>query len=244
MNGDRGAHSLADRILESPITWLITAINLGVFLIAYLHDGRSKEGLSVETLHAYGGAWRYSVQGGEYWRLLTAIFLHGGWIHLIVNTVFLFGWCADLERTVGSIWFSVAYFTTGIAASAVSVIAHPVLSVGASGAGFGIVAATLSVLYRRAGSWEDFIASPGVRRILGFTVIFLVVGFTMMRHVVDNYAHLGGFALGVPCGLILESRRGRSRPLWIAGVVAYMVAVTGLVVVACIPGLGFGRPGE
>ena len=236
----RGGHSLADWILESPITWLFTAINLGVFIIAYLHDGGAREGLTWETLVSYGGSLRSRVWGGDYWRLLTAVFLHGGWIHLIVNTVFLFGWCADVERTVGSVWFSFAYLTTGIGASAVSIIAHPVLSVGASGAGFGIIAVTLAILYRRAGSWEAFISSPGIRRILGMTVILVVIGFTMLSHILDNYAHLGGFALGVPCGLLLESRRGRNRPLWIAGLVAYIGVVTGLVVLACIPGLGFG----
>jgi rhomboid protease GluP len=244
MSGARWGRFLADRILESPITWLITAINLGVFIIAYVHDGGRGEGLSWETLLSYGGCRRYNVQGGDYWRLLTAIFLHGGWLHLIVNTIFLFGWLADLERTVGSVWFSFAYVSTGIAASAVSVLSHPILSVGASGAGFGIVAVTLSMLYRRAGSWEAFISSPGVRRVVGFTAILLIVGFTMLSHMLDNYAHLGGFVLGIPCGLILESRRGRSRPLWIAAIVAYMVVVTGLVVVACIPGMGFGHPGD
>lgn len=244
MSGARGARSLADWILETPITWLFTAINLGVFIIAYLHDGGAREGLTWDTLVSYGGSSRSRVWSGDYWRLLTAVFLHGGWIHLLVNTVFLFGWCADVERTVGSLWFSFAYMTTGIGASAVSIIARPTLSVGASGAGFGIVAVTLAILYRRAGSWEGFISSPGVRRILGMSVILLVVGFTMLPQTLDNYAHLGGFALGIPCGLLLESRRGRRRPLWIAGVVAYMVVWVGLIVVACIPGFGFGRPGE
>jgi len=244
MSGARGGHFLADRILETPVTWLFTAINLGVFAAAYFHEGRFKEGLEWETLQAYGACSRYHVWGGDYWRLLTAVFIHGGVLHLLMNSFFLFSWCSDLERTVGSAWFAFAYVTTGIAASAASVIAHPVLSVGASGAGFGIIGVTLSILYRRAGSWEAFMSSPGVRKVLGFTAIVLVVGFTMLPHVLDNYAHLGGFVMGLPCGLILESRRGRRRPIWIAGVVAYMVVWIGLVVVACIPGFGFGRPGE
>jgi rhomboid protease GluP len=235
-----GARGLVDRILETPITWLFTAINLGVFIIAYLHDGGAREGLSWETVVSYGGSMRSRVWSGDYWRLLTAIFLHGGWIHLILNTVFLFGWCADVERTVGSVWFSFAYLTTGIAASAVSIIARPATSVGASGAGFGIVAVTLAILYRRAGSWENFMSSSGARRILGMALILLVAGFAFLSHILDNYAHLGGFVFGIPCGLILENRRGRSRPLWIAGVVSYMVAWVGIVTVACIPGLGFG----
>jgi len=238
MSGGRGGHFLADRILESPITWLITAINLGVFATAYLHEGRFKEGLEWETLVAYGGSHRLLVKSGDYWRLLTAVFLHGGLLHLAINSIFLFGWCAGLERTVGSAWFAFAYVTTGIAASATSAIAHPVLSVGASGAGFGVVAATLSILYRRAGSWEAFISSPGVRKVLGFSVMVLVVGFTMLP-MLDNFAHLGGFVFGIPCGMILESRRGRRRPLWIASVVAYMVAWVGIVTVACLPGRAF-----
>jgi rhomboid protease GluP len=237
----RVGRSLADRILESPITWLITAINLGVFTIAWIQGEHRGESLSGETLLTYGAVGRHLVWDlGEYWRLLTAVFLHIGWIHLLWNTWGMFGWCADIERTVGSAWFAFAYVTTGVGASAVSVIGHSSFGAGASGAGFGMIAVILALLYRRAGSWEAFWSSSSIRSILINTGIWVAIGFAGLIRM-DNYAHLGGFALGIPCGLVLESRRGKNRPLWIAGVVAYMVVVIGLVVVACIPGLGFGH---
>lgn len=238
-----GPRNLADRILESPVTWLITAINFGVFTIAWIHQGDYRESLNSETVHTYGGVWRYSVWGGEYWRLLTAVFLHIGWIHLLWNSWILFSWCREIERTVGSAWFAFAYATTGIGASAVSVIGHPVLGAGASGAGFGMFAVVLSILYRRAGSWQAFIASPSAKQILGNVVLILVIGFVMLSGFMDNYAHLGGFILGIPCGLVLEARRGKNRTSWMVWLAAYMLLWLGVVVVACIPGLGFGRPG-
>ena len=235
----RGESSLADRILESPITWLFTAINLGVFTIAYLHGESQGERLSGETLLGYGAMERYHVWGGEYWRLLTAVFLHVGWIHLLWNTWALFSWCASIEKTVGSVWFAFAYITTGIGASAVSVLAHPAFGAGSSGAGFGMIAVILALLYRRAGSWEAFISNPAAKTMLVNTGIWVLIGFSGAIRM-DNYAHLGGFAFGIPCGLLLETRRGRSRGRWIAGLAAYIFVWLGVVVAACIPGLGFG----
>src|SRR5262249_48264736 len=157
------------------------------------------------------------------WRLVTAVFMHAGWVHLLLNTYMLFTWGGEVERTVGSIWFTFAYVSTGIGASAVSVLGHNVLSVGASGALFGIVAVVLSILYRRIGSWDSFIANPGVRQIVINLFIWLVIGFGFLGGALDNYAHLGGFAFGIPCGLLLEARRGKHRGRWIAGLAAYMV---------------------
>jgi len=243
MSGERRG-SFADYILESPITWLITAINLGVFLIAWSRGESARGSLSGETLVSYGAVHRLLVQqGGDYWRLITAVFLHVGWIHLLWNAWAMFGWCASIEKTVGSTWFAFAYVTTGVGASAVSVLGHLALSAGASGAGFGMVAVTLSILYRRAGSWDSFISSPFVKQILINTGLWVVIGFTALS-AMDNFAHLGGFAFGLPCGLLLENRRGRHRGRWIAGLAAYILVWLGVVVAACVPGLGFGRPGE
>lgn len=229
----------ADLVMESPITYFFTAINLGVFGIAWTRGEHLNLRLTPETLIAYGALERYHVWQGDYWRLLTAVFMHTGWIHLIWNTWAMFGWCASIERTVGSAWFALAYLTTGLGASAVSVIGHHAFGAGASGAGFGMISVVLALLYRRAGSWDAFRGDPYVRNILANTVAWVLIGFAgLMR--MDNYAHLGGFALGIPCGLILGSRRGKNRAAWLAGVAAYSLLVAGLVVAACVPGLGFG----
>ena len=54
-------------------------------------------------------------------------------------------------------------------------------------------------------------ANPGARQILIQAVVWILIGFGFMRGTLDNYAHLGGFAFGIPCGLLLEGRRGRKR---------------------------------
>jgi len=225
--------------MEIPITCLFTAINLGAFLIAWTHGEHEGESMTAETLRAFGAVNRYLVWNGDYWRLLTAVFMHAGWIHLLLNTYMVFTWGGEVERTVGSVWFSFAYMTTGIGASAVSVLCHNVASVGASGAVFGIIAVVLAILYRRAGSWDSFMANPGARQILIQAVLWIVVGFGFLRGSIDNFAHLGGFAFGIPCGLLLESRRGRQRPRWIAGLAAYILVWLGVVIAACLPREGF-----
>jgi rhomboid protease GluP len=240
MNGSRGGSSFVERLLLSPVTWLITALNVGIFVLCWLSADQKAESVGPETLLSFGASMRYFVQGGEYWRLLTAVFLHGGWIHLLLNTWVMFGWCAAIERTVGSLWFAFAYLTTGIASFAVSVIFREGPSVGASGAAFGMIAVALALLYRRAGNWEAFLSTPSVKQVLINAGLWILIGFTMLRGI-DNWAHLGGFAFGVPCGLVLEARRGRRRPVWIASLVAYMVVWAGVVVAACTPGVGLNR---
>jgi rhomboid protease GluP len=242
MSADREGSSFIDRILLSPLTWFITALNIGLFLIAWIRDGSRGESLDVETLLAFGAAKRVYVQHGEYWRLLTAVFLHGGWFHLLWNTWGMFGWCASVERSVGWLWFAFAYLTTGIGSFAVSILCRSYTSVGASGAAFGLVAVTLALLYRRAGTWQAFMDTPYVKQILVNVGVWVLLGFTMLRGI-DNFAHLGGFALGIPCGLVLGDRKGRRRPAWLASLAAYILVWVALVVVACIPGTGF-RSGE
>ena len=239
MSDERRGSPLADYILESPVTWLFTAINLGVFFIVWNRSDTDGSRLTAETLREFGAVYRPLVQGGDYWRLLTAVFLHTGWVHLLWNSWAMFGWCASIEKSVGSGWFAFAYVTTGIGASAVSVLSHTVTAAGASGAGFGMIAVILGLLYRRAGGWDPFIGSPVVKNILVNTGIWIAIGFSGFIRM-DNYAHLGGFAFGVPCGLLLGFRRGQNRGRWIAGLAAYMLVFLGVVVAACVPGWGFG----
>ena len=243
MSGDRGWASAADRILESPLTWLITGINLGVFLIAWLDTQHSGLSLSPEGLIAYGAMERGIIWSGEYWRLLTCVFLHVGWIHLLWNTYGMFGWCADMEKTVGSGWFAFGYLTTGVGASAVSVLAHPAFGAGASGAGFGMIGMLLSLLYRREGSWTAFITSPPVRSVLANTGIWVLIGMSgIMR--MDNYAHLGGLGFGILCGLVVGRRRGRMEGRWILSLAAYILVWGAVVAASCVPGWGFQVRGD
>ena len=233
----RERSSLVDEILHSPLAWLVSAVNLGVFTLAWLRDGSYGFGVDTQILLNLGASMRYFVQGGEYWRLVTAIFLHANWLHLLVNTVFMFRWCVEIERTVGSTRFAIAYLTTGIAGYAVSVLFRSGPSVGASGAGFGMIAVTLGILYRRMGSWQTFIGNPFVRSTISQAGFWILAGFFLIRRM-DNYAHLGGLVFGILCGLIIERRRARQGPGWLVPWAAYLVVWAAVVVAACIPGWG------
>jgi len=239
MSRDREGSSLADVVLQTPLTWLICALNIGIFVLAWMRDGSQGAGVDTEILIRLGASMRYYVQHGDYWRLITAVFLHANWVHLAVNTFFMFSWCAAIERTVGSGWFAFAYLTTGIGGYAVSVLGKAGPSVGASGAGYGMIAVTMAILYRREGDWGRFMSSPFVRSTLTQAVVWILAGFLLMSRM-DNYAHVGGLAFGVLCGLILERRRGRHEVKWMVSLAAYILVWAGAVVASCIPGMGLG----
>jgi len=238
MNGDRPGPSFADRILLSPLTWFISALNVAMFLLTWVRDGSHGFSIDVETLVAYGSTSRVLIQQGEPWRLVTAMFLHGDWLHLGMNVLFMFGLLAAVERYAGSAWFAFAYLTTGTGAYAVSVLSRPGISVGASGAAFGILAVYLALLYRREGSWNSFIANPGVRSILSQSGAWILAGFFLFRGI-DNAAHIGGIVFGIPCGLLLGKRQGPRRHAWLAFLLQYILVWLAVVVLACIPGMGF-----
>jgi len=243
MRRSSDGNPLLDFANRIPLTLLITAINLGIFILGWVRGGATGMQVDSGVLLNLGASMRHLVQDGDYWRLLTAVFLHANWLHVLVNTVFMFSWCAAIERSVGAAWFAFAYLTTGIGSFAVSVLCKPGPSVGASGAGFGMVAVTMAMLYRREGTWDNFMANPFVRSIFAQAAFWLLAGFFFFRGI-DHYAHAGGLVLGIFCGLILERRRGRHEVKWMLSLGAYILVWLGLVVVACIPGMGFGQLGD
>ena len=92
----------------------------------------------------------------------------------------------------------------------------------------------LALLLRRAGSWSDFISNPRVKQVLVGAGLWIVLGFLAMSSM-DTYAHLGGLAFGVPCGFLVEKRRGRAGLLRLAGISGYVLVLAGVVMAACRP---------
>lgn len=242
MSDGRSGVSFVDRILQSPLTWLISALNVGIFLLTWFRGESHRASVDGEVLESYGWMVRHLIQHGEPWRLLTAMFLHSDWLHMAVNVVFMFSLCAAVERYSGAGWFAFAYLTTGIASFAVSALVQPYPSVGASGAAFGILGVFLALIYRREGSWDAFISNPGVRSMLVQAGGWILMSYFLFPRV-DNSAHIGGFLFGFPCGLVMGNRQGRRRPAWIASLAAYVLVWLGVVALACTPGMGY-RSGE
>ena len=186
---------------------------------------------SPEALLLVGALSRDAVLAGEWWRLVTAIFLHGGVEHIVGNAVALFVLGMVCEHAFGRAQFLFLFVATGIAGSIVSMITSPGPSVGASGAIFGLQGAAI-VLFRR--HRERLLVRD--RRIGVVLIVWALytIAQGFLTPYVDNGAHLGGLIAGVLLGrrlhpVVLEApsdteRVRIRRQTWITAVV--LVAAT------------------
>jgi rhomboid protease GluP len=149
---------------------------------------------SAGALLRAGALSRDAVLAGEWWRLVSAIALHGSVDHLVGNAVALFVLGMVCEHAFGRVQFTVLFVWSGIAGSLVSVLLSPGPSVGASGAIFGLQGAAI-VLFR---AHRDRLLMRDRR--IGFVLIIWAV-YTIAQGVVspyvDNGAHLGGLVGGM-----------------------------------------------
>jgi membrane associated rhomboid family serine protease len=154
------------------------------------------------------------VAHGEWWRILTAAFLHYGPLHLGVNMYSLFYAGTLLEHLIGRWRFALLYLASGIAGSAGAILWSPnEVTLGASGAIFGILGG-LFVLERRG-----HIATGG--QIAGLIVLNLIITFTFSSFISVG-AHVGGLIAGVILMLLLHQYR-RSAAMSVAGAIAVVV---------------------
>jgi membrane associated rhomboid family serine protease len=205
---------------EAPVTSLLFAICVVVFLLAEISGSTRSTG----TLVRFGAVGRQWVWSGEYWRLATAMFLHIGPIHLLMNTWFGFRICAQAESQIGPWRFLALYLGSGVVGFAASVIGHDALSAGASGALFGVVGWLLVTLRIRAGSLRAFTQNPAIRQNLIWIAAWFVLGAFIG---LDNYAHAGGMLFGGLYAWALAAQPGKARrwrmaaALWVGAVLVF-----------------------
>ncbi|HWW62176.1 MAG TPA: rhomboid family intramembrane serine protease [Thermoanaerobaculia bacterium] len=166
----------------------------GVFLL--------QRTLGMDYVVDRGGNTGAVFQTGQYWRLLTAMFLHGNVLHWLVNSWSLYQLGSLYETMFGSKRFAAVYFITGLCASVASVIHLPAdgVSVGASGAIFGILGAFIFSI-RRSPRWRH---EPWARSLMGQLVFWAIanIALGMQFAVIDNWAHIGGLIAGLVVGLL------------------------------------------
>lgn len=182
------------------ITPILLYVNVFVFLLMIL-SGVHFFTPTVESLIGWGGNLRYLTIHGQFWRLLTSIFVHAGIIHLASNMYALLFVGAALEKSIGRNKFLFSYLATGIVASLSSLIFHDnIVSVGASGAIFGLFGVLLALLLFK----EFNIADVSKKNLLSSVGLFIfyniIYGFNKAG--IDNAAHLGGLLSGFIIGLL------------------------------------------
>ena len=190
------------------VTLALITVNVAVY-VAELAAGGNQDGTGTQIFEK-GVLWAPLVAAGDWWRLVTAAFLHYGILHLAVNMYSLYWVGSLLEQVIGRWKFLLLYLAAGLAGSAGALIATPnALTVGASGAIFGILGA-LWVLER-----QGHIASGGqiaMLIVLNLVITFAFSGFALGGHVTGLTISLGGHVGGLVGGvvamaLLLQTRR-------------------------------------
>ena len=191
----------------APVTRLLIAINVAIYLIQ-LGMGAGfnttsgwiwQKGVLVARA-VYGDGSPAGVAHGEWWRLITAAFLHANAIHLLMNMFVLWVIGSVVEQAIGSRRFTMLYAVAGVAGSAGALIASPnALTVGASGAIFGIMGALLVLEYQATG---NLMGQAMTMIIINVAISFGISGISIG-------GHIGGLVGGVLAGGVL-SRFGRS----------------------------------
>ncbi len=223
-----------------PRPTVVTPAIIGLCVAVFFID--SATGRRIATL---GMSQPYLVyRTGEWWRILTAIFLHAGLLHLLFNMYALYITGSILEEAWGSLRLLAAFMVTGVFASLVSattpVFFHSAVqltktpgSVGASGAIFGLFGALGVAMFRRRHSpW----ARSNLAQIGLIVAVNLAIGFMVPG--IDNLAHLGGLVSGsiIGAGFDASATEGRNAPMIVSlsllGLASLLLFVGGKTVIA------------
>ncbi|MBN1813957.1 MAG: rhomboid family intramembrane serine protease [Anaerolineae bacterium] len=179
----------------------LIGLNVAIFALMALL-GVSTFNPTGEQLFVWGANYGPATLGGQWWRLLSSTFIHGGIIHLAFNMQCLWQLGRLTERLYGNWAFLALYVLSGLGGSVASLWWNPnTLSVGASGAIFGVAGGLVAFLYLS----KLPMPRAATRSILSSTMIFvgynLLYGFSSSG--IDNAAHIGGLVTGALMGALL-----------------------------------------
>lgn len=199
------------------VTKVLVGINLVVFLLAaYLDKPLANQWELYSYVAPSGTAYGVAAGPDQWYRLLTATFLHVQLFHVGSNMLALWWMGPTLERVLGRVRYLALYLVSGLAGSALVylVAGAGVASLGASGAIFGVFGAT-AVLYR--------VARQPLGPVIALIVFNLVITFSVPE--IDWRAHVGGLVAGVLTGIGMMHAPRANRNLVQAGTVVVMLAV-------------------
>jgi len=182
--------------------WVLLAINVIIFLLSGLLS-RNLFSPSNSVLDILGAKVNSLIQAGQYWRLITAMFLHGSLLHIGFNAYALYVLGPEAERIYGTPRFLALYFIAGLAGGVASYALTPRDSVGASGAIFGLIGGLGAFYYVSRGLLGE-ISRQQLGNLITVIMINLLIGFS--SPVIDNTAHIGGLIGGAAIGWMLAPR--------------------------------------
>ena len=200
------------------VNYILIAINIAVFLYQV---SLGSEGAIQDFINQYGSIPQEIVGRQDLYTLLTSMFMHGGWAHIIGNMLFLWVFGDNIEDAFGHVGYLVFYLLTGLAASAAHILLNPsspIPSVGASGAISGIL-----------GAYIIFFGGNSIRVLIAYFVTtvpaWMMIGLWAAQQFIATYgslavteqttggvayaAHAGGFLAGLIVAVVLRGMGAR-----------------------------------
>jgi membrane associated rhomboid family serine protease len=230
---------LASTRVAAPVTYTIIAVNVAVFLWMVALDTKTLGG-DLTQAHADLGVSKIILQGHirsldnsviaphEWYRLVTAGFIHFGVIHIAFNMLLLFQLGNLLERALGGTKLALIYFASLLAGSFGSLlIDNASVSGGASGAVFGLMAGAAVGLHRRG--VNIFSTGIGTTLLLNIVLTFSING-------ISKGGHVGGAIGGTICGFVMLAPSWKPLPKWAAYATPIAVAVISVVCAVAVVG--------
>jgi membrane associated rhomboid family serine protease len=211
---------------DPQLTYVLIAINVIAFLAMTLSggglDGRGG------SVFRNGALYGPAVQAGDWWRIITAGFLHSGVLHLAFNMYFLYFIGQLLEPAIGKLRFGLIYFVSLLGGSFGALLLSPnAVTVGASGAVFGLMGA--AILAMRARGVDPMQSGLGVTLLLNLGITFLIPNISIG-------GHIGGLLAGGIVGYLLfevaDRRRSSVTPVLAVCVVLAVALAVGCIAVA------------
>lgn len=187
------------------LTWLLVIANVLIWL-ATMTLGGTLAGSPADRLLAWGGNTASAVQAGEWWRLISAAFLHSGLMHLAMNMLGLVAAGITVERIYGQRLYAIIYLGAALIGSALSLhfSAQQAVSVGASGAVFGVTGALLVAVLQHRGKLPQAFGKQMVSSLGIFIVYAMLQGLS--KPGIDNAAHVGGLLGGCLLAFLLPEK--------------------------------------
>ncbi|MUV39636.1 Rhomboid protease [Lentibacillus sp. JNUCC-1] len=202
-------------------TYILLAVNVILFGLLTMFGGSE----NLETLVKFGAKYNVGIiEDGEWWRIITSMFLHIGVFHLLMNMLAVYFLGTAVERIFGSWRFIVIYFLSGIGGGLASFAFTANISAGASGALFGLFGALLyfGTVYKKI-----FLQTMG-QNIMLVLIINLIFGFSVSQ--IDMGAHLGGLVTGFLASAVVAIPHKRRVGIQLAAGVGYIVIAVALII--------------
>ena len=190
------------------LTYTLLAINVVMFGLVELAGGTEDP----DVLLDFGAMFGPLISQGEYWRLLTAMYLHSGFMHLGFNVLGLFIFGQTVERSYGHAPFFLIYVLAGLAGSVTSYLFNSIaIAAGASGAIFGVVGALAAFLVVQRRTFGKHAQNS----LIGIGIIVAINIFIgLSTPGIDNWAHGGGLVAGFILGLTLSPQYRQARTMF------------------------------